>query len=197
MAEPIADFGVCVLAGGESTRLPGKLERPVDGTPLILHVYRGLRDARYPIFVSSNRSFSAEVDGALDCPVVIDRWPKSGPLGAMISAFGEMPVRRILVAAGDAPFVTREIVERLRYAWCDGDEAVVARSGTVIEPLCAIYDRAAFLREAWPRFTQGTRSVKGVVDALETRFVDFRDGSAFAGVNTEADYRAACARGTS
>ena len=197
MAERTADFGVCILAGGESTRLSGKLERTFDGTPLLVHVYRALRGSDYPTFVSSNRTFSAEVDAALECPIVVDRWPKTGPLGALISAFGEMAVRRIFVAAGDAPFVTRAIVGALDAAWREGDEAAVARCGADVEPLCAIYDRDAFLREAWPRFTRGARSVRGVVDALKTRFVEFSDSRAFAGVNTEAEYRAACAKSVS
>ncbi|MDP9017161.1 MAG: molybdenum cofactor guanylyltransferase [Candidatus Eremiobacteraeota bacterium] len=156
------DYAVCILAGGQASRLDRKLERPLRGTPLIARVY-GNVCGPYPIYISARATFPAEIDAQLNCPLIIDRWNARGPLSGLLTVFQEVVHTRMFVIAGDAPFVDRSTLEALRAAWQDGDEAVVA------DPLVALYDRAAFIREALPVFHDGSASVKDVLRKLSAR----------------------------
>ncbi|MGZ3498095.1 MAG: molybdenum cofactor guanylyltransferase [Vulcanimicrobiaceae bacterium] len=186
------DDAVCILAGGEATRFPGKLESDAGGVPLLVRVYRNVRSIG-PVTISAKSTFAPEVDAALDCPVVIDRWPRRGPLGGLLSAFGEMRSARVFVVAGDLPFVDRSIYDRLARAWSPGTETAVPVHGTRgderVEPLCALFDRAAFVREGYPIFTSGSGSVRGVVERLRAAHVRFDDARIFANVNAAKDRR--------
>ncbi len=204
--------GILILAGGEATRLPGKLLLPLADdherafaasnrsaaatpntgtTPMIVRVYRNMRDdeAR-EIVISSKSTFPRAVDDALTAPIVIDRWPGRGPLAGMLSAMAQMRSRFVFTVAGDAPFLTAAggdaLVEHLR----TGDEAIVPRHRTDggIEPLAAIYDRIAFLREGLPVLQSGAGAIRRVIDRLNTRYVEL--DHRIANVNTQAEYDA-------
>ncbi|HEY8313425.1 MAG TPA: molybdenum cofactor guanylyltransferase [Candidatus Baltobacteraceae bacterium] len=193
LAHQTINLAVCLLAGGESTRLPGKLESDAGGMPLLVRVYRNLAPIA-PVTISAKAGFPPELDAALDAPVVVDRWARRGPLGGLLSAFGEMRAARVFVVAGDLPRVNASVFDRLALAWSTDCEAVVPEHVTAgverIEPLCALYDRLAFLREAYPIFTSGSGSVRSVVERLRATRIYFPDAGVFANVNTAKDHRA-------
>jgi molybdopterin-guanine dinucleotide biosynthesis protein A len=181
---------IVILAGGLAQRLPGKLELDAGGVPLIVRVYRNLRDAGH-VYVSASRSFPPEIDRALECPVVIDRWPGCGPLAGLYSAFDYVAEKKVFVVAADAPFVTTTVVLELERHWTRDIEAVVALNGQDrLEPLCALYDRTKFLQAAWPVLIGGSGSVAAVVERLQAERVRLLDERVFANVNTPADRRA-------
>jgi molybdopterin-guanine dinucleotide biosynthesis protein A len=110
----------------------------------------------------------------------------------MLSTLARMRSRLVFAVAGDAPFVDGAFVERLHAAWREGDEALVPvheRDGTpALEPLAALYDRAAFLREGFPVLRSGRGALRLVLERLRTRMIPFAPGPAFANVNTLEDY---------
>src|SRR5579883_1382302 len=136
------DVAVVILAGGNATRLPGKLELDAGGGPLLLRVYRNVL-AIGPVFVSANRTFPAALDESLRCPIVIDRSPGHGPLSGLVSTFAHVRQARVFVVAGDAPFAGAGTAEELLAAWEAGIEAVVPVDAQGrLQPLCAVYERA-------------------------------------------------------
>ncbi len=185
-------LAVCLLAGGEATRFPGKLESDAGGVPLLIRVYDNVRSIA-PVTVSAKDGFGAELDAALGCPIVVDRWPRRGPLGGLLSALSAMGAERVFVVAGDLPFVDGRVCGRLEREWRRDTEAAVPVHGTCedarMEVLCALYDRSAFLREAYPIFTNGSGSVRAVVERLRVARVSFSDERYFANVNTAQDRR--------
>lgn len=184
-----ADLGVLVLAGGEATRLPGKLHLDAGDVPMIVRVFRNVSPGR-PTYVSCKATFPGRIDALLPCPMVVDRWPLRGPLSGLISTMSEMETRFVFAVAGDAPFVDRAFIDRLWAEVRAGDEAVVPRHPDGIEPLAAIYDRAAFIREGVPVLHDGKGALRMVIDRLHVRYVPVDDVSVFANVNTPADYHA-------
>ncbi len=185
--------GVVIVAGGEATRLPGKLELASGDGPLLGRVFSNVRAAG-EIAIACKGTFPPELDALLEAPSIVDRWPRRGPLGGMLTAMGRMRSRFVFALAGDAPFVDAGILARLWAERRGGDEAVVPaheRAGSLQrEPLAALYDRLAFLREGFPLLRSGNAALGAVLDRLQTRVVTFADGSAFANVNTPADYAA-------
>ena len=94
------------------------------------------------------------------------------------------------VTAGDAPRVTAAIAAELAAAWVPGIEAVVPENAEGrLEPLCALYDRAAFLA-AGPAVLRASGGVAAVVEHLQAMRVRLSDERVFASVNTPADRRA-------
>ncbi len=182
-----SDVAVVILAGGEATRLPGKLEIDAGGTPLILRVYHSVRGAG-PVYVSARGSFDPQIDAALECPIVVDRWPRRGPLAGLYSTLEYVREPRVFVTAADAPFVNAGVAAELCSLWEEGIQAVVPinREGR-LEPLCALYDRLAFLEAAGSVLREGSGGVAAAVERLRSKRVRLPDESVFANVNTAAD----------
>ena len=179
------DLTIVILAGGRATRFPGKLEAAFDGEPLLARVYHHLRDVA-PVVIAGRGTFPDALDALLECPIVVDRWPDRGPLGGLLSAAYEANTAAIFAAAGDAPLIDRGLVEQLLLAWTDGDEAVVPEHDGRLEPLAALYDRSAFMREAWECLHGDDASMHGLLGRLRMRTVAC-DAHTFANINTSAD----------
>jgi molybdopterin-guanine dinucleotide biosynthesis protein A len=187
--------GVVILAGGEATRLPGKLTLDAGGTPLVVRVFENLSSGR-ETFVSCKGTFPAEIDALLDAPLVVDRWSRRGPLAGLVSAMSRMASPLVFAAAGDAPFVTSSLIVALEAERRPDDEAVVpvhpgADGAERLEPLAALYDRVAVLREGAAMLRERRSSMHGLLSRLRVRRVRGGDAWTFANVNTRADYERA------
>jgi molybdopterin-guanine dinucleotide biosynthesis protein A len=185
--------GVVLLAGGEATRLPGKLALPSPDLPLVVRTYRNLAGER-DIVLSRAATFDPALAALLPIPYVVDRSPARGPLAGLLTAFETVSWPLAFAIAGDMPFVDRAFLARLEAAWQPGDEALVpayARDGaTQIEPLAALYDRRAFLREGAHVLESRRGSIRLVLERLRTRYVETEDPRLFTNVNTPSDYAA-------
>jgi molybdopterin-guanine dinucleotide biosynthesis protein A len=185
-----SDVGVLILAGGQATRLPNKLELDAGRVPMIVRVYRNVSPGRETM-ISCKATFPAEIDAQLPCPMVVDRWPLRGPLAGILSTLAEMRSAYVFAVAGDAPFVTAAFIGQLAANIRPGDEAVVPRHRGGIEPLAAIYDRAAFVRVGTPLLFAGKGALRLVIDGLSTNYVTVEDNErVFTNVNTPAEYAA-------
>lgn len=162
---------ILLLAGGEARRFPGKLEHEIDGTPIIIGVFERLRLTGLPIYVAANRSFSPRIAATLGAPLLIDREPHSGPLRALLDAAEAMPAERIFAVAADLPQIEASLFDLLVAAWQPGDEAVVPQDARGIEPLAAIYARAALLREGPSLRRDDCVAMRDLIARLATRFV--------------------------
>lgn len=198
MARPPAEIGVVILAGGEATRLPNKLALAAGDVPMLVRVYRNVSRGR-TTYISCKGSFSPELDALLDCPMVVDRYERRGPLCGLLSTMEAMSTPLVFAVAGDAPFVDAEFIDRLAFVRQSDDEAVVPvheREGRKqLEPLAALYDRVAFLREGGKMLLASDGSLHGVLTHLRVRRfpVASEDARIFANVNTPADYEAVAA----
>jgi molybdopterin-guanine dinucleotide biosynthesis protein A len=189
MSSADAPIAVVILAGGAASRLPGKLEMRAGGDPLLVRVYRNVREAG-AVYVSAAGGFPPEIDRALECPIIVDRWPKRGPLAALYNVLPKVREARVLVVAGDAPFVDAGLADALRAEWEPGCQAVVpVNQAGVLEPLCALYDRAALLEAAREVLAGGSGGVAAAVERLHAKRVRLSNERVFANVNTAADCR--------
>jgi len=123
---------------------------------------------------------------------VADDVPGRGPLGGLLSALPQLGARWVFAVAGDAPFVDTDVLAALLQECTSGDEAVVPVHGVGDarrrEPLAALYERDAFLREGRIVFGQGRGALVAVLERLRVRYVEFAASDTFANVNTAADY---------
>lgn len=189
-------FGILIVAGGLATRLPGKLTANAGALPLVARVLRNVRGAADEVVVSTSVTLASEMRTLVDVPVVVDTEEARGPAGGMLAAFATMREPVIFAVAGDAPFIDAGFATRLAARWRSGDEALVpihAATGEQpqSEPLAALYDRVAFLREAAGILRGGRGALRLVLEALATRYVNVTgDALAFTNVNTPEDFAA-------
>jgi len=192
------EIGVVILAGGGATRLPKKLELEAGGVPMLVRVYRNVSTGR-KTYISCAGSFSPQIDALLDCPMVVDRWPRRGPLGGLVTTMEVIDTPLVFAVAGDAPFIEAGFIDRLAGAWQPGDEAVVpvhpGKARKRLEPLASLYDRAAFLREGTQALASGDDSLHATVERMRIREfpISREDERLFTNVNTPEDYAAAVA----
>jgi molybdopterin-guanine dinucleotide biosynthesis protein A len=184
---------VIVLAGGEATRLPGKLYLDAGDLPLLVRVYRNVSAGRATV-ISCKGDLPYEIGLLIDAPAVIDRWPLRGPLSGLLSSISEVRTPWVFACAGDAPFVDAALIDMLETRIEPGDEAIVPRrirdGKTQIEPLAALYFGEAFLREGLPVLSGGNGALRMVIDRLKTRYIDVDEEKLFTNVNTPDDYAA-------
>ncbi len=181
---------VCILAGGEATRLPGKLALEVGEVPMLVRVYRNVSPGRVT-WLSTKGPLPPELAAHIDAPQVVDRWPLRGPLSGLLSTLSEMRAEWVFAVAGDAPFVDAAFIDRLEASIAPRYEAIIPlhEDGKQrIEPLAALYRREAFLREGMPVLLGGEGKLRLAIDRLKTRFVPVREERVFENVNTPADY---------
>lgn len=180
---------IVLLAGGQARRFPHKLEQRIGGEPMILRCYRALRATGWPVYISANESFGSEIDTALDAPRLADREPGRGPLHAFVSACESIAADRVFAVAADQPRLEPSTLERLADAWQNGDEAVVPSHDGKVEPLAALYDRRAVVREASALQREGKDAMRALLERLATRYVPI-DAKYFHNVNRPEDVTA-------
>jgi molybdenum cofactor guanylyltransferase len=178
-----------ILAGGQARRLGGRDKSAllVEGVSILdrqLASLRGVADTI--VLVGFRGSYPAP------CPVVDDLRPGTGPLGALFTALATATTDRVLVVAGDMPYVTAAFFKYL--AEVDpASSAVIPETDGRWHPLCAMYARSAagFIEAALDR---GERAVTPVVAGLKPHLVGGdelarfdADGQLLANLNTPGD----------
>jgi molybdenum cofactor guanylyltransferase len=153
-----------------------KLSIEVDGMPLIQHVRDALTGACREVLLVGG---GLRLEGVRY--VAGERPGGQGPLSGIEAGLAAARYDKVFVAAGDMPFLKRNLVafllDRLER---DGVWAVVPQHGGRSHPLCGAYDRALLTRvgaaldggtRAVHEFLEGTRGVEYVGEELR-RFGD-------------------------
>ncbi|MDP0501523.1 MAG: molybdenum cofactor guanylyltransferase [Verrucomicrobiota bacterium JB022] len=179
-----------VLAGGKSRRMgrdKAALRRP-DGRTQLEHTVALAQRFADRVYVSRR---SAPVPPER-WPVLVDRWPGQGPLGAILSAQLTHPQAEWLVLACDLPLLEERTLERLLASVQPQDAAVAYRSefDGKPEPLCALY-RPALLPVAQRAWALDVRCPRKVLAGPRVRMLPLPSRRALDNANTPADWSAA------
>jgi molybdopterin-guanine dinucleotide biosynthesis protein A len=157
-----------VLCGGAGTRMgKDKALIEIDGVPLVEVVASRLRRIADPILLASGApgrcAHLPSAEGGDD--------PRdAGPIGGLLAGLAESPHDLVAVAGVDMPFVSPELfllLADLREA----EDAVVPVSPSGVEPLHAIYAKAATpgLRRA---VMEGRAALRAALEGLRVRLVE-------------------------
>ena len=104
--------------------------------------------------------------------ILEDLYPRSGPLGAIITALAASGNAPVFITGCDMPFIDWPTIDRLQALLeQSGADAVIPRSGQHLEPLCAFYGP-----KAAPIFQQalntGNLSIRDNLRQLNTAYLD-------------------------
>lgn len=168
-----------VLAGGQSRRMGGgdKCLRLLAGKPILAHIVERARPQVAALALNANGDPARFAGFAL--PVVADSIPDfAGPLAGVLAgldwAAASVPgASHVASFAGDAPFLPRDLVERLAAAVAAGNELAAAASAGRAHPVFGLWPLA--LRSALRRAMaeEGIRKVDQWTARFRLALVDF------------------------
>lgn len=189
------DITGLILCGGAGTRFEGR-DKPLEllrGSPLFVHVRDRLVPQVARVLISCNRNVDAYAHWH-DTSVVVDDEPGRGPLGGILAGLTRIDSDYVFVCPGDAPFLSRVLVEQLAEA-LDREHADVAlpHDGSRRQHLFILMRRA--LAPALRRYLDaGARSVHAFIDQQRAAVVDAtHERETFINVNSAADLAVAAA----
>ncbi|MDQ3912985.1 MAG: molybdenum cofactor guanylyltransferase [Actinomycetota bacterium] len=151
-----------ILAGGSSRRMGrDKLQLKIGDVPLLERVCNALASCcEELIVVGGEGNTPARARRISDL-----RYPGEGPLAGIEAGLWSARHRSVFVAAGDMPFLARELVEYLLGLLSDDVLAAVPSLRGRRHPLCAAYGRE--LRSTVSAvLDQGVRSVREMLGEL-------------------------------
>ena len=164
-----------ILAGGYSTRMGrDKAFIHYDGLPMYQRVFQLISPFCSQVIVSC-RSEQEQLFSGM--PVVVDAYPSRGPLTGLLSAFLQFPQVAWLTVPIDMPrlnseFLRQQLINRRNP---EVDATLIRETlHSFIQPLLGIYEPASqpvMLR----RFEAGHFSLRGLIEELKVRLVEFSD----------------------
>lgn len=162
-----SDLAAFILAGGKSTRMgTDKVSVMFNGRTLLERALDLARAMTAQVRIVGNASKFAAF-----APVVEDIFSGCGPLGGIHAALRASSSDLNLVIAVDIPFVSidllRYLIERARNS---PTTVTVPRSGSGLQPLCAVY-RRAFADTAENALQQGRYKIDALFDEQFTQFI--------------------------
>lgn len=181
-----SDVTALVLAGGKATRLGGvaKHELVVDGATILERQRAVLAPRVSEIVVAAPHP----VDGFR---TVRDAHAGVGPLAGIAAGLAAATTPWLLVVAGDMPYLTGELIDRLLAATADAVDAVGIRAGALPEPLlCVLHTRVGPAVDS--RLAAGRYKASGLLtdEHLHVRWLEVdADTPALWNVNAPQDLR--------
>jgi molybdopterin-guanine dinucleotide biosynthesis protein A len=168
----VADpYDAVVLAGGSARRLGG-VDKPallVDGEAILDRVLDAVAGAARVVVVGPQRPTRRQVRWCREDP------PGGGPVAALAAGLAEVTADRVVVLAGDLPFLTSGAVAELLAALA-ADGALALDSGGRDQLLVGAW-RTASLRAALPPEPVGASlgRVLGPLDVARVRLAEAPD----------------------
>lgn len=164
-----------VLVGGEARRAGGREKYffRVDGKTFIEHILASLRGVVDEVVLAARDPAQCERFGHLEgVRCVSDIRKGIGPTGGLhagvLAARGDL----VIVVACDMPCINSRVIDHLFSLMDDYDAVIPAWNPEMLEPLHAVYRRAALLAYlAEP----GHRSLREMVKAMRVRFVEIEE----------------------
>lgn len=157
-----------VLAGGRSIRMGVDKARLVLGRQtLTARVVSVLEHVCDDVLVASGDGRRLDDLGVAQ---VADAVADAGPLGGLVAGLEAARHELVAVVAVDLPYASAAVLELLAERW-SGQPAVVPLAGCRLQPLHAVYARAAAAPPLRRMLAEGRRSVTGAVRSLDPRVV--------------------------
>jgi molybdenum cofactor guanylyltransferase len=179
----LAEASAAILAGGKSSRMgQDKSLLPVEGKPLIRHIFEQLQGQFDDILVSTNDPTKYAFLGARSAP---DREPGQGPLAGIASAVEAARHERVFVIACDIPVIDLDTAKRMVIR-AESFDCVIAKSSVGHEPLFAVYRRNA-LPAIRAVLEAGERRISAIFPRVRTHFYDLGSAPWYRNLNTRED----------
>jgi len=181
------DSVATIFAGGKSSRMgQDKALIPFgDFSTLSEYQYNRLSKIFKRVYISAkSNKFNFNAD------IIKDNYKTSSPLVALISIFENLDIDEVFILSVDAPFISKEIIERLYREADPYSNIIVASSKNGLEPLCGIY-RRDILDLAKEFLKADNHKLTSLIKSSNHQIVKFNLTKEFINLNREEDYKRA------
>ncbi len=124
-----------------------------------------------------------------DVNIIEDKYKDNSPLVGIISIFETLKVDRVFILSVDAPFVNKEVIDKLINS-NNRFDAVVAKSKSGVQPLCGVYKRS-ILPIAQEHLKNKNHRLTSLLKKVDTQFVPFEEDDLFLNLNHPHEYEKA------
>ena len=175
-----------IFAGGKSSRMgQDKALLPFGKyNTLSEFQYRRLSKLFKKVYISAKENkFDFEAN------ILEDNYTVSSPLVGIITIFETLNVDKVFILSVDAPFVNKEVIDKLIHS-NNRFDAVVAKSKSGVQPLCGVYKRSV-LPVAQEHLKERNHRLQSLLKKVDTQFVPFKEDSLFLNLNHPHEYEKA------
>jgi len=175
-----------IFAGGKSSRMgQDKALLPFgEYNTLSEFQHKRLSQLFKKVYISAKENkFDFKTD------IIEDRYKDNSPLVGIISIFETLKVDKVFILSVDAPFVNKEVIDKLINS-NNRFDAVVAKSKSGVQPLCGVYKRSV-LPIAQEHLKNKNHRLQSLLKKVETQFVPFEDDTLFLNLNHPHEYEKA------
>jgi molybdopterin-guanine dinucleotide biosynthesis protein A len=176
-----------IFAGGKSSRMgQDKALLPFAG-------YRTLAQYQYErLQLLFDKVYLSAKKNKFDFPslLITDRYEISSPLAGIVSIFETLEADEVFILSVDAPFVGKEVIEKLLEVNRENVDAVIAKSPNGLQPLCGIYRRSLF-PSTRQRLKENNHRLGHLLLDSNSHFVDFEENTPFVNLNYPHEYEKA------
>lgn len=187
-----------ILAGGRGSRLGFREKALVDinGKPMIALVIESLEKVVDEIIISVRDEAQGELLKTIfpNLRYAYDMYENTGPLAGILSGLSICKDEYCFIVACDMPFINEKIVNLLFSKCRDYDAAIPRQGDGFLEPLHAVYNRMAMLKETKNSLENGETTILAPISRLNVNYVPFEeiskidpDLTTFMNLNTSED----------
>jgi molybdopterin-guanine dinucleotide biosynthesis protein A len=172
-----------IFAGGKSSRMGQDKALLPFGEFNTLSQFQQVRLSKFfkKIYISAkDNKFDFKTN------VIEDKYKDDSPLVGIISVFETLKVDKVFILSVDAPFVTKDIIDKLINS-NNRFDAVVAKSKSGVQPLCGVYKRS-ILAQAKEHLENKNHRLNNLLKKIDTQFVPFDDDTLFLNLNHPHEY---------
>ncbi len=178
-----------IMTGGKNSRMGGniKLFLKVGEKTFFQRIMEAM-DGIEEVYLSVNIPEPYE---ELGLPMVIDEIAGIGPIGGLMSAMHEVEADAFIVVASDMPFVSSDIIKRIKNAWEADPNCYVVRTlpDRREHPLLAIYPKS-MLPIIEKNVSEGNYRMMAPLREAGLRYIDIdTDDPSVRNVNSIEDYQ--------
>jgi len=157
---------------------------PINGRPMIEHIYNQLRPYFKQIIISAGEP---DKFSFLDAQVVRDRVPGQGPLMGIASAMQASRHDLNFVIACDIPNINISFLKRLLRESKDFEAVIPVSGENKYEPLFAVYSKT-LLDAMQNTLAAGRRKIMQALEGRRVRYLPLDDPDWLRNLNTRDDY---------
>ncbi len=176
-----------IFAGGKSSRMgEDKALMPFANYPTLTEFQQDKLSTLFDkVYISAKEN---KFD--FDCRVIKDNYTENSPLVGLISVFETLKAEEVFILSVDAPFVSKETIEKLLEHNESRLDVIVAESPSGVQPLCGLYKRS-ILPLAYSQLEKENHRLGDLLHLANTLFVQFDEDGPFTNLNHPGEYQQA------
>ncbi len=178
-----------IFIGGKSSRMgQDKAFLPFVGNiTLLQYQYERLKKIFSDVYISCKKQTVLSFKAKPIYDIIDDIY---APTVGFVSCYKALHVKKFFVISVDTPFITDNEIKSLFFNDNDSIDAVIAKTGNKIHPLCGIYHKS--LQHNFEKMLKNNNhKLKTLLCSSNVKYINFKEKIKFFNINNTAQYHEA------